>query len=84
MKKLFICIPFVFITGCSTQGDFKKASSGSIGCSPDKIEISNLSTAWSFSGRTWEATCNGKRYFCNSIPGGQYGGGQIKCSPESN
>jgi hypothetical protein len=59
---------------CGTAG-LASASSGQVGCSPSQIVISNdeggIGTP-----RTWTATCNGRRYFCNATA-------TVACTPET-
>ena len=68
--------------GCASQGAFKNLSAGSIGCVPDEIEISELSSSWSLSGRTWVATCKGRRFVCTAATVSGQGGAQTSCTEE--
>ncbi|NPC80866.1 hypothetical protein HPC49_21900, partial [Pyxidicoccus fallax] len=53
-------------TGCGpTQAQYRSISSGLIGCAPDDIQISN-DKAEMTSGVSWEAECNGHRYYCSA------------------
>ena len=52
-------------TGCllPTQARYQRLSSGLVGCAPEQIEIANdqpMATVV-----TWEAVCNGHRFFCS-------------------
>ena len=61
-------------TGCTpTQAQYRSVTSGLIGCAPDQIQISNDQSG--MSGVTWEATCNGRHYFCS-------GAGQVASCKE--
>lgn len=53
----------VFSTGCFMPP--RAASAAQTGCSPDEIKIDNDDLGF-FGGRSWEATCQGKKFYCYS------------------
>ena len=55
------------LVGCATSVEkMQGASAGPTGCSPQSIEISNHQKT--FNGpETWQAKCNGKKYFCTGF-----------------
>jgi len=61
------------LTGCTT---LESISSGHVGCTPDKIQISNH-TSNNWDADSWVATCNGKRFVCHS-----QNQGSSSCTPE--
>jgi hypothetical protein len=56
----------VALVNCATISP-RAASSGAIGCAEKDITISNDDGG--LSSRTWQAKCNGKRYFCSGTAG---------------
>jgi len=54
-------------TGCFPSRAAR--SSGSVGCPPDQIEISNeqYQVGLIQSGETWEATCHGRTFYCTQL-----------------
>ena len=64
---------------CATT-NLAAVSSGKVGCSPSQIQIANDEGGWN--GRTWTATCNGRRYFCSATRDGRESS-DISCTPES-
>ena len=69
MKRVIaVAMLLLMQIGCVTVGDLRFSSAGSIGCSPDKIAISNYATNYGqWYTRTWVATCNGKSYACTLV-----------------
>jgi hypothetical protein len=61
-----------FLPGCVTLAS---TSSGLIGCTADRIQISNHST--NLMTDSWVATCDGKRFICHQ----PYKAG-ASCTPE--
>lgn len=61
-----VAIPLsLMATGClPTHSQYRVLSSGLIGCAPDQIQIVNdqMETGTV----AWEATCNGRHYFCSA------------------
>lgn len=52
--------------GClPTQGRYQSLSSGLVGCAPDTIQIANDQVG--MEGVTWEAVCNGHRFYCSGV-----------------
>jgi hypothetical protein len=58
--------------GCGRA--WQDMSSGSVGCAPDDIGISDAQPAGG--GETWQATCNGKTFYCTETANGN-----VNCSP---
>jgi len=46
------------------MGVFQTSSAGHVGCSPDQVEISDVSSVIGFM-YTWKATCKGRTYQCS-------------------
>jgi hypothetical protein len=69
--KVLILLVVALISGCSGMGKsgvdrLKSYSSGSIGCPPQLITISEDSGFWdSGKVRTWAATCEDEKYYCS-------------------
>ena len=56
------------LTSCAPTGQMAKASSPAIGCEADQIQISDpYGTGIRGSVATWVATCEGTRYFCETL-----------------
>ena len=51
------CFPF--------HARYQTVSSGFVGCSPDEIQILNERSG--VEGMSWEAVCNGHRFFCSRV-----------------
>jgi hypothetical protein len=51
------CFPF--------QARYQTVSSGFVGCAPDDIQIVNERSG--VEGMSWEALCNGHRFFCSRV-----------------
>jgi hypothetical protein len=60
-------------TGLSNR-DLQEYSAGHVGCQPEEIAISDYLQR--HIGRTWYATCEGKRFLCSQA------GADIACSPK--
>jgi len=77
MKNIFtVLIIISFLSGCaglaklndnSNPNICANLSSGQIGCRPENIVIERESDTGEYAGKvhTWEAVCNGKRFFCS-------------------
>ncbi|QSQ18759.1 hypothetical protein JY651_25710 [Pyxidicoccus parkwayensis] len=52
-------------TGCllPSTAQYQRLSSGLVGCAPEQIEIANERPMTTVI--TWEAVCNGHRFFCS-------------------
>lgn len=74
--RFLLPLVFVPLAACVSVGTYQRYSSGSVGCPPNEIGISDQSER--FVGSTWTATCRGKRFYC-SVPAG---GGSATCTPE--
>jgi hypothetical protein len=62
MKTFFIIAFTLMIAGCVTEKDFVNATAGRTGCDPKEIQVSNMDKR--AAGASWEATCNGVKYYC--------------------
>lgn len=64
MKTVVLVACSVALAGCVTEGSYKNATAGRIGCAPENIEISD--THSSFGAKAWKAVCktDGKVYQC--------------------
>lgn len=75
MRFLLVLVA-VLTSACVTVGTYQRYSSGSVGCPPGEVAISDQSET--FVGSTWTATCRGQRFYC-SVPAG---GGSATCTAE--
>jgi hypothetical protein len=62
MKSLFMVLSLTLV-GCSTIELRKQQSSGSVGCAPSEITITDEIASGA---PTWVAVCNGKTFFCSA------------------
>jgi hypothetical protein len=63
MKKLFLFLSILAVSGCAAyDSQLRGKSSGLIGCPPSRIVIEN--DEGGFTGHTWTAICNGKKFYC--------------------
>lgn len=76
MRYLLVLLAFAPLAACVATSTYQRYSSGSVGCPPNEIAITDASER--FVGSTWTATCRGQRFYC-SVPAG---GGAATCTPE--
>jgi len=63
--------------------DLRFTSAAIIGCAADETEIADLSwPADEESPTAWIATCQGKTFYCSSVPTADGPRGAASCSPE--
>ena len=74
MRVVLMLAASIAIVGCVSQTTplnesrtyyFADLSSGSVGCAPGEIEISDL--RGDGPRRTWTATCRGQTHYCTSL-----------------
>ena len=79
MKSLLVLVLLLISEGCGH--DRPAMSSGSVGCAPDRIAVSEEHSGWSTD--TWAATCDGQKFWCSYSTTLAGRGGTIACSPVS-
>jgi hypothetical protein len=67
-RKLAIVPIALSLAGCFGEGALKQASSGSVGCPSDEIEITNDEAGFNL--RSWDASCRGHLYHCSGVAHG--------------
>jgi hypothetical protein len=75
---LFAILSSTTATACVTTLTYQRYSSGSVGCPPAEVEISDQQESMTSS--SWTATCRGQRFYC-SVPAG---GGSATCTKEAS
>ena len=55
-----------FLTGCG--GHYEALSSGSVGCAPNAINVNDVANNGPTT--TWQATCNGRTFYCTQVSNG--------------
>jgi len=60
-ERMTVCFSML-VTACYSQSQLAAASSGSVGCAPDEIQIADESLA--FDPQSWTARCGGKTFHC--------------------
>lgn len=73
MRAILVCICIQILTGCG--GHYEHLSSGSIGCPPEQITVSD--EEMSGNSTTWRATCQGRTYDCTQV-----GTAAVTCTQE--
>lgn len=68
MRAILLAVGVVVPSGCAvSQGALKNFSAGKVGCTPDKISVSNYSESDSI--YSWFAECQGKKFVCSKQRG---------------
>ena len=62
MKIVILALLVLLSAGCTSMQVSQNLASGAVGCSPQSIVIENEDVDNGV--HTFEATCNGKKYFC--------------------
>lgn len=93
MKKLFLCVIVVNLTGClamrpakEPESEYEKAdmqitSAGFVGCEPKSIKISEIVTIGHLHyPRAWKATCKDTTFICSEAKSDNTN--QLSCKSE--
>jgi hypothetical protein len=68
MRAILVSAAIVVLSGCAvSQGALKNFSAGKIGCTPDKISVSNYSESDEI--YSWVAECQSKKFVCSKQRG---------------
>lgn len=80
MKTTITMILLAMIAGCATAGTsyYKSASSGLVGCAPDDVDVTNITSG--FQTQNWNATCKGNKYYCSRTTG--FNANPTTCFPQ--